>query len=316
MEYYHGFLAAYSASTLQLESVINLTPKGLEGGVWESGDGPAIDSDGNIFISVGNGTFDNGNGDWGDSLLEITDSGSLTVTDSFTLSIRRPWMPTTPTSARGRASVSDAGWPRSRRSHRRRKDGNLYWSTVTNWGIQPGGGHQSPDHQRRPTRQRNLLHARLFQRKSLHQRSKRRAAEFSHRQRPPVTRLRVGARDTRIPRRDASISQWNRRWNRLGDRIRHARRAARLRRLQRRRRVVQQRPGGTRDQLAQGVKFAVPRSPMGTSLWARHKPGRLGLLSNLSLYPPTVPSNLTATPLSSTDIHLTGSRPPTTPQPS
>ncbi|HEX4125717.1 MAG TPA: PQQ-binding-like beta-propeller repeat protein, partial [Tepidisphaeraceae bacterium] len=81
---YHGLLAAYDASNLQLESVLNVTPNNAQGGIWMGGDGPAIDSAGNIFLSVGNGTFDN-NGDWGDSILRIVDSGSsLSVADSFT----------------------------------------------------------------------------------------------------------------------------------------------------------------------------------------------------------------------------------------
>jgi hypothetical protein len=82
---YHGLVAAYNAANLQLESVLNLTPDGVNGGIWMSGDAPAIDSQGNIFVSTGNGTFDNGNGDFGDSLLKITNSnGQLAVADSFT----------------------------------------------------------------------------------------------------------------------------------------------------------------------------------------------------------------------------------------
>jgi hypothetical protein len=81
---YHGFLAAYNASNLQLESVLNFTPDGGGAGIWASGAAPAIDSQGDIFLSTGNGTFDNGNNDWGDSTLEITNTGSLAVIDSFT----------------------------------------------------------------------------------------------------------------------------------------------------------------------------------------------------------------------------------------
>ena len=81
---YHGAIASYSASTLQLQSVLNVTPNGYEGGIWMSGSAPAIDSQGNIFLETGNGTFDNGGSDYGDSLIKISTAGNLSVADSFT----------------------------------------------------------------------------------------------------------------------------------------------------------------------------------------------------------------------------------------
>jgi len=81
---YHGFIAAYSASTLQFQSVLNVTPNGGKGGIWMTGSGPAVDGDGNLFLTVGNGTFDDGGGDYGDSALKISTSDGLAVADSFT----------------------------------------------------------------------------------------------------------------------------------------------------------------------------------------------------------------------------------------
>ncbi|HWE01501.1 MAG TPA: LamG-like jellyroll fold domain-containing protein [Tepidisphaeraceae bacterium] len=82
---YHGWIAAYNASDLQLESALNVTANGADGGIWASGGAPAIDSQGNLFLSVGNGTFDDGDGDYGDSMIEVTNNnGSLAVADSFT----------------------------------------------------------------------------------------------------------------------------------------------------------------------------------------------------------------------------------------
>jgi hypothetical protein len=82
--FYHGLVASFNASTLQFESALNTTPNGSKGGIWMGGDAPAIDSNGNLFITVGNGTFDDGGGDFGDSFLRITDSNNLAIADSFT----------------------------------------------------------------------------------------------------------------------------------------------------------------------------------------------------------------------------------------
>jgi hypothetical protein len=87
---YHGWVIGYSAQTLQQVAVFNTTPDGGLGGIWESGDGPAADAAGNIYVVTGNGTFDGNsatppNQDFGDSYLELTPTaGGLTLTSSFT----------------------------------------------------------------------------------------------------------------------------------------------------------------------------------------------------------------------------------------
>jgi Bacterial Ig-like domain (group 2) len=82
---YHGWLLAYSATTLKQAAVFSDTPNGLQGGIWESGSGPAVDANGDIYISTGNGTFDAAAGglDYGDSVLKL-DPSSLAVLDYFT----------------------------------------------------------------------------------------------------------------------------------------------------------------------------------------------------------------------------------------
>ena len=93
---YHGWIMAFDPSTLERKAALDLTPDGSEGGIWQSDTGPAADADGNIYIAVGNGTFDantegsdgtgaTGGADWADSLLKVKLDGSkLTINDSFT----------------------------------------------------------------------------------------------------------------------------------------------------------------------------------------------------------------------------------------
>src|SRR5215471_17267028 len=76
----HGWIFAYNASTLQLESNFVVTRNGFGGGIWASGGGPAADSNHNIYFSTGDGTFDvdRGGVDYGDSVLKLS-SGSLSL---------------------------------------------------------------------------------------------------------------------------------------------------------------------------------------------------------------------------------------------
>jgi hypothetical protein len=90
---YHGWVLAYDAATLAILAVYVDTPKGLRGGIWQTGNGPAADSDGNIFVLTGNGSFDGNTAgsDLGDSALKLQlisnapNAGfSLVQLDSFT----------------------------------------------------------------------------------------------------------------------------------------------------------------------------------------------------------------------------------------
>lgn len=83
---YHGWLFGYDTSTLQQTMVFDVTPTGLQGGIWQSGGGPSADSNHNIFVATGNGTFDAnlGANDYGDSFLRLNAAGPLSVADYFT----------------------------------------------------------------------------------------------------------------------------------------------------------------------------------------------------------------------------------------
>lgn len=81
---YHGWLLAYDAQTLAQAGVFNTTPNGSQGGVWQSGGGPAADAAGNVYVETGNGTFDPANGNYGDSFLRLATTNGLTLLDYFT----------------------------------------------------------------------------------------------------------------------------------------------------------------------------------------------------------------------------------------
>src|SRR5438874_3172181 len=55
---YHGFLLAYDARTLKQTAVLNTSPTGWGASVWQSGQGPSADADGNVYIVTGNGIWD------------------------------------------------------------------------------------------------------------------------------------------------------------------------------------------------------------------------------------------------------------------
>jgi hypothetical protein len=80
----HGWVMAYNAQTLAQVAVFNTTPNGTLGGVWQSGNGVAADSQGNIYFATGDGTFDASTGgvDYGDTLLKM--GANLDVLDYFT----------------------------------------------------------------------------------------------------------------------------------------------------------------------------------------------------------------------------------------
>lgn len=91
---YTGWVIGYSASTLQQVSVLNVTPNGTDGAIWMSGAGPAADSEGNIYLLDGNGTFDRTlnssgfpiHGDFGNAFLKLSSrGGKLTVADYFNM---------------------------------------------------------------------------------------------------------------------------------------------------------------------------------------------------------------------------------------
>lgn len=55
---YNGWVIGLSATTLKRVNALCLSPNGSEAAIWMSGNGPAVDAAGNIYLLLGNGTFD------------------------------------------------------------------------------------------------------------------------------------------------------------------------------------------------------------------------------------------------------------------
>ncbi|MFM9911148.1 MAG: PA14 domain-containing protein [Chitinophagaceae bacterium] len=81
---YHGWIFGYDATDLSQKIVFNTTPNGDEGGIWMSGQGPAIDTTGDLYVITGNGAFNPASKDYGDCFLRLRPNGnSLQVIDYF-----------------------------------------------------------------------------------------------------------------------------------------------------------------------------------------------------------------------------------------
>jgi hypothetical protein len=92
---YGGWIIAYAESSLARNGVLNVAPNGARGpAIWMAGGGPAVDSNGNIYLLTANGVFEttmDANGfpsgqDFGNSFLKISNvSAGLKVLDYFTM---------------------------------------------------------------------------------------------------------------------------------------------------------------------------------------------------------------------------------------
>ena len=82
---YQGWVLAYNKSTLAQVAVYATTTIGTEGGIWMAGQGPAIDSAGNLYLLTGNGSSGktpNGLMQTGESMIKL--SPTLQLLDYFT----------------------------------------------------------------------------------------------------------------------------------------------------------------------------------------------------------------------------------------
>jgi len=90
---YTGWLIGYDAGTLARTSVLNVTPNGNEGAIWQAGDAMASDGQ-NLYFLDANGTFDTtlnkkgfpNKGDYGNAFVKVaTTGGKLRVADYFNM---------------------------------------------------------------------------------------------------------------------------------------------------------------------------------------------------------------------------------------
>jgi len=90
---YTGWLIGYSESTLAQTGVLDVTPNGSEGSIWQSGAGIASDGQ-NLFFLDANGTFDTTlnqkgfpkKGDFGNGFIKVsTTNNKLRVVDYFNM---------------------------------------------------------------------------------------------------------------------------------------------------------------------------------------------------------------------------------------
>ncbi len=87
---YTGWIMGYNMNTLAQTSVLNVTPNGNRGAIWNSGAGMASDGV-SIFLLDGNGIFDSslnssgfpGEGDYGNAFLRLSTKSTLAVADYF-----------------------------------------------------------------------------------------------------------------------------------------------------------------------------------------------------------------------------------------
>ncbi len=79
---YHGFELGYNATNLtQQVAAFNASATGSQAAIWSGGMAPAADTNGNLYVMVGNGTFD-GAANFGECMVKL--NGSLAVQDYAT----------------------------------------------------------------------------------------------------------------------------------------------------------------------------------------------------------------------------------------
>jgi hypothetical protein len=90
---YTSWVIGYDEHTLAQVRVLNLTPNGRQGAIWQSGGAPAVDSRGFLYAMLGNGTFDttlnaNGHpsqGDDGNCFVKLSPANPPYVADYWTM---------------------------------------------------------------------------------------------------------------------------------------------------------------------------------------------------------------------------------------
>jgi hypothetical protein len=133
---YHGFVLGYNATNLTQTAAFNTTPGGSQGGIWSGGAAPAADANGNIYVMVGNGTFD-GITNFGECMVKL--NGSLVVQD---YAVPVDW-----STLNSQDRDFGSGGPVLLPTHYvagMGKDGNMYMADTTNMGHVGAFAQQFP----------------------------------------------------------------------------------------------------------------------------------------------------------------------------
>ena len=93
---YNGWLLGFNATNLAPVVVFNTTPTANngEGAIWGCGMGPAADTNGNIYVTTGNGIFNATNGvstgtNYGQCFIKFSTTNGFAVADWFSLPTMR-----------------------------------------------------------------------------------------------------------------------------------------------------------------------------------------------------------------------------------
>jgi outer membrane protein assembly factor BamB len=75
---------SFDSNSLKQIAALCITPDSADGGIWQSGRGPAVDETGALYFEVGNGGWD-GKHDFGNSVIKVrSDKTRLWVEDFYT----------------------------------------------------------------------------------------------------------------------------------------------------------------------------------------------------------------------------------------
>jgi hypothetical protein len=80
----HGWVISYNGTTLAQTSAWMTSPNSGEANIWMSGDGPVMDTSGNLYFSVGNGDPENiSTLDFSDCVVKLSTASGLKLADYF-----------------------------------------------------------------------------------------------------------------------------------------------------------------------------------------------------------------------------------------
>lgn len=80
----HGWVIAFDVDTFRQIAAWTSTPRTLAGGIWQAGQGPASDDQGNVYVMTSNGGW-NGTTDFAESFVRLNKTATaLTLADWFT----------------------------------------------------------------------------------------------------------------------------------------------------------------------------------------------------------------------------------------